>query len=311
MQKKCKRSVNSFKKSQNCLLFVPLMNQRKIYFYGSLCLALFATVMLLTNDKKNETFSELVKIALRDVGNKLLLANQDSTSLILPVQKIEESKYRLSFERELTIYPDTLVKIVQKSFQKANLPSHYQLEVKQCKDLEVAYSFLQNANVEKSIVPCNGRTIPQKCYTIEVRFLEKTTNSSNKIIWILLLSLSIISAFIFFSKKKKTKQLNSTNESFISLGKFQFFPDENKLMFETTEINLSKKEVELLSLFIENPNKIIKREELSKKVWEDHGVFVGRSLDTYISKLRKKLSEDESIKLTNVHGIGYVLEIKE
>ncbi len=293
------------------MLFAPLMNQRKIYFYGSLCLALIATVMLLTTDKKDEAFSELVKIALRDVGNKLLLADQDSTSLILPVQKIEESKFQLSFERELTIFPDTLVKVVQESFQKANLPSHYQLEVKQCKDLEVAYSFLQNANVEKSIVPCNGRTIPQKCYTIEVRFLEKTTNSSNKIIWIVLLSLVIIAAFVSFPKRKKIIQFDPTNENGISLGKFQFYPDENKLMVKAVEISLSKKEVELLTLFVANPNKIIKREELSKKVWEDHGVFVGRSLDTYISKLRKKLSDDESIKLTNVHGIGYVLEVKE
>ncbi|MDP2160177.1 MAG: winged helix-turn-helix domain-containing protein, partial [Flavobacterium sp.] len=237
--------------------------------------------------------------------------NQDSTSLILPVQKKEESKYQLSFERELTIYPDTLVKVVQESFQKANLPSHYQLEVKQCKDLEVAYSFLQNANVEKSIVPCNGRTIPQKCYTIEVRFLDKTATSGSKIIWIVFLSLGIIAAFLFFPKRKNSIQFDPTTENGIALGKFQFYPDENKLMVKAVEISLSKKEVELLTLFVDNPNKIIKREELSKRVWEDYGVFVGRSLDTYISKLRKKLSDDESIKLTNVHGIGYVLEVKE
>jgi len=293
------------------LLFVGLMNQRKIYFLGSLCLALIATVMLLTSDRKNDSFSELVKIALRDVGNKLLLADQDSTSLILPVHQVEASKYQLSFEKELTIYPDTLVKIVQQSFQKANLPSHYQIEVKQCKDLEVAYSFLKNANVEKDIIPCGGRNMPQKCYTIEVRFLEKTTTSSNKIIWIVLLSLGIIAAFVSFPKRKNNIQFDPTNENGIAFGKFQFYPDENKLMVKTVEISLSKKEVELLTLFVANPNKIIKREELSKKVWEDHGVFVGRSLDTYISKLRKKLSDDESIKLTNVHGIGYVLEIKD
>ena len=293
------------------MLFAELMNQRKIYFYGSVLIAIFAAIMVFTSSKKDETFSELVKIALRDVGNKLLLANQDSTSLILPIQKVEKSKYQLSFEKELTIYPDTLVKVVQESFQKANLPSHYQLEVKQCKDLEVAYSFLQNANVEKSIVPCSGRTIPQKCYTIEVRFLEKGEASTKKIIWIVLLSLSIIAAFIFFPKRKKTKQLHSTIENGIPLGKFLFYPEESKLLLTSNEISLSKKEVELLTLFVENPNKIIKREELSKKVWEDHGVFVGRSLDTYISKLRKKLSDDESIKLTNVHGIGYVLEVKD
>lgn len=153
--------------------------------------------------------------------------------------------------------------------------------------------------------------MPQKCYTIEVRFLEKVTTSNNKLFWIVLLIGSLILAFIFIPKRKKIKVPNPLNENSISLGKFKFYPEENKLMVEAIEISLSKKEVELLSLFIENPNKIIKREELSKKVWEDHGVFVGRSLDTYISKLRKKLSDDESIKLTNVHGIGYVLEVKD
>lgn len=56
-------------------------------------------------------------------------------------------------------------------------------------------------------------------------------------------------------------------------------------------------------------NTVVKRDELVKRVWEDQGVFVGRSLDTYISKLRKKLQEDDSIKITNIHGIGYKLEV--
>lgn len=292
------------------MLFAQLMNQRKIYFYGSLCLALLATLMLVVPDKKEETFSELVKIALRDVGNKLLLTNQDSTSLVLPVQKVEESKYQLSFQKELAINPDSLVAIIAQSFQKANLPSQYQIEVKQCEDLEVAYSFLKFANQEKSIIPCSGRFLPQKCYTIEVRFVEKTTTSSNRLIWIILLTGSIMMAFVFFFKRKKDKKPDSTNENSIPVGRFKFYPDENKLIVASTEIPLSKKEVELLTVFVAHPNKVIKREELSKKVWEDHGVFVGRSLDTYISKLRKKLSEDASIKLTNVHGIGYMLEVK-
>lgn len=65
----------------------------------------------------------------------------------------------------------------------------------------------------------------------------------------------------------------------------------------------------MLEIFVANPNQIIKREELTKKVWEDHGVFVSRSLDTYISKLRKKLKDDSSIQLINIHGVGYKLEV--
>jgi DNA-binding winged helix-turn-helix (wHTH) protein len=60
---------------------------------------------------------------------------------------------------------------------------------------------------------------------------------------------------------------------------------------------------------VAHPNQIIKRDELTKKVWEDNGVFVGRSLDTYISKLRKILKDDDSIRITNVHGVGYKLEV--
>lgn len=293
------------------MLFAQLMNQRKIYFYGSLCLAMLAIILLAVPDEKEDNFSELVKIALRDAGNKLLLTNQDSTSLILPVIKVDESKYQLSFQKALVINPDSLVEIVEKSFQKANLPSEYQIEVKQCEDLEVAYSFLKYANQEKSIIPCSGRFLPQKCYTIELRFLERQATSNTKLIWVLLLLGSVVLAVVFFPKRKKVKELHNSNKNSISIGKFQFYPDENKLIVEATEISLSKKEVELLTVFVANPNKIIKREELSKKVWEDHGVFVGRSLDTYISKLRKKLSEDDSIKLTNIHGIGYILEFKE
>lgn len=292
------------------MLFVELMNQRKIYLYGSFCIAILSAVMLLASQNKNEGYAALIKIALRDVGNKLLLINQDSRSLILPIQKVEGSRYQLSFQKELAINPDSLVAIIEQSFQKANLPSHYQIEVKQCEDLAVAYSYQKDKTEEKSIIPCRTRFLPQKCYILEVQFLEKTTTSTTKLIWILLLTGSSMVALVFLFKRKKGKRSISTNANSIPVGKFKFYPEENKLIVASTEIPLSKKEVELLTVFVAHPNKVIKREELSKKVWEDHGVFVGRSLDTYISKLRKKLSDDESIKLTNVHGIGYMLEVR-
>lgn len=295
------------------MLFAILMKLRKILIIGSFCVAVLAAIMLLIPNKKNENHTDLVKISLRDVGNQLLLSNQDSTSLILPIQRIEEFKYQLSFEKALSIHPDSLVVIVAESFKKTNLPTEYQIEVKQCEDDEVAYSYLKFPNEEKSVVPCSGRILPQKCYTIEVLFLEKITTSSFQVLWIFLLIFSLVVIVILLPKKRIEKQTETKliDENCISFGKFIFFPNENKLVIKTKEISLSKKEVELLTIFIANPNKIIKREELSKQVWEDQGVFVGRSLDTYISKLRKKLSDDETIKLTNIHGIGYNLEIKE
>lgn len=293
------------------MLFAQQMNLRKIYFYGSLLIVILSALLLVTAQNNQKVFTALTKIALRDAGNKLLLVNGDSTSLILPVKKIEQSKYQLTFEKELIIHPDSLVSIVEKSFKKANLPIRYQIEVNQCHDFEVAYSYQKSNAMTKDIIPCSGRILPRKCYFIEVQFLNVKTNTTHYY-WLALLILSLISAIYFFYKKDSEIQKikESHNENGIPIGKIQFYPSESKLLYNNTEISLSKKEVELLTLFVANPNKIIKREELSKKVWEDHGVFVGRSLDTYISKLRKKLNDDESIKLTNVHGIGYMLEVK-
>ena len=108
-------------------------------------------------------------------------------------------------------------------------------------------------------------------------------------------------------KKRRKKSIEEND--YTSLGSFHFYPEQNKLIKEAEEIPLSKKECELLAIFVAHPNQVIKREDLTKKVWEDNGVFVGRSLDTYISKLRKKLQTDDRIKITNVHGVGYKLEV--
>ena len=66
-----------------------------------------------------------------------------------------------------------------------------------------------------------------------------------------------------------------------------------------------------MAILVGHSNKVVKRDELIKRVWEDKGVIVGRSLDTYISKLRKKLQEDDGIRIVNVHGVGYKLEIEQ
>lgn len=285
------------------------MTRQRIYLYGGLAIAVFFIWMFSDSDKKNEAFSESVKIALRDVGNQLLLSNQDSTSLVLPVKALGKSKYKLSFQQQLSFLPNRLVSIVDSSFQKAALPKHYIVEVIQCTDREVAYSYEKSEEEDKSIVPCAGRLLPENCYTIEVRFDERPVSFFRSNMLFIILFLGIAGVFIIdFYKTKQAELIKGSKNNYTKIGSFHFYPDQNKLVKEAVEISLSKKECELLAIFIANPNQIIKRDELTKKVWEDHGVFVGRSLDTYISKLRKKLQEDDSIKITNVHGVGYKLD---
>jgi DNA-binding response OmpR family regulator len=67
----------------------------------------------------------------------------------------------------------------------------------------------------------------------------------------------------------------------------------------------------LLDLFCQNKNQLLPREEILEYVWGDEGVIVGRSVDVFVSRLRKKLKPDDNIKITSVHGVGYRLEIPE
>ncbi|WP_298417780.1 winged helix-turn-helix domain-containing protein [uncultured Kordia sp.] len=292
------------------MLFTAIMSKKRIYLYSVLILIGLLIWQFSKPTKAHKQFSEKVKIALRDAGNKLLLSKKDSTSLILPVKEIGNSKYELSFQSQLTFEPTTLVSIVENSFQKAALPGQYLVEVIQCADGEVGYSYQMTEFDETTIIPCRSRLLPENCYTVEVRFTEiKTayTNIATFLYGIIFLVFIVMDVFIL--RKKSVKATPETDETYAQLGSFQFYPDQNKLIKEATEISLSKKECELLKIFIANPNQIVTRDELTKKVWEDNGVIVGRSLDTYISKIRKKLKEDQDIKLTNVHGVGYKLEV--
>jgi DNA-binding winged helix-turn-helix (wHTH) protein len=249
-------------------------------------------------------------VALRDVGHKILLINQDSTSLVKPVLELENQKYQLSFQESVSIHPDSLVNIIKSSFQKSDLPKYYLTEVTQCKDGEVAYSYEMKEDVDKDIVPCGGRELHKDCYIVSVRFTQSinSKNSSLNYLFYMLIAAILALSFLLYNYRKKNSVKNN-NEDYASIGSFQFYPEQNKLVKQAEEISLSKKECELLAIFASQPNQIVKREDLMKQVWEDNGVIVGRSLDTYISKLRKKLQTDKSIKLTNVHGVGYKLEV--
>lgn len=259
-------------------------------------------------DDTIEPSSEITKISLRNTGHELLLSHKDSTSRVLPVLEIEPSiKYQISFEKELAFEPSNLVSIIDNNFLKAELPKKYIVEVIDCSINEVAYSYEMKYNKQKAIIPCAGRTLPKGCYKIEVQFLK---SSKISLPLYLLVFATIAIALIILFKRKKTSAIKSKNEdTFIRLGKFKFYSRESKLSIANEEIHLSKKECELLEIFTTHLNEVIKRDTLTKRIWEDNGVIVGRSLDTYVSKLRKKLNRDTSIKITNVHGVGYKLEV--
>jgi hypothetical protein len=103
--------------------------------------------------------------------------------------------------------------------------------------------------------------------------------------------------------------INESVAELTGLGKFQFDVKDQRLLLGSEVISLTDKECRILELLNNDFGELIPRETLMQKIWINEGVITGRSLDMFVSKLRKKLSSDPELRITNVHGKGYKLEI--
>ena len=256
-------------------------------------------------NKKNEIPEKHVEVVLRDIGHQLLLSAKDSSSRVLPVKKLNETTYQISFQNDFGFISDTLINLVQRTFQKNALANDYIVNLRNCKQNETVFAFEINSQTG-DLTPCRGRTLEVGCYVIEIELLKK-----NKFNFFLLLLLIIPLSFVGFYvkdkfRKKEEKESVIDNNDYLQLGNFKFYAGNNVLTIGDKSITLTDKETKALKIFAENINQIVEREKLMKEIWEDKGIVViSRNVDVLVSKLRKKLSDDNSIKFINVPGRGY------
>jgi len=259
--------------------------------------------------KKEEIPEKHLEVVLRDLGHQLLLSANDSTSRVLPVKKLNEKRYQISFQNDFAFISDTLINIVQRTFQKNAPATDYIVNLRNCKQNETVFAFEIN-NKKGDLTPCRGRKLEKSCYVIEIELLKA---GSFNFLWLLLLiiPLGLVGFYVKDKfRKKDEKESISDNSDYVQLGSFRFYTDNNVLKIENKSIELSEKETKALKIFAENINQIVEREKLMKEIWEDEGIVViSRNVDVLVSKLRKKLSDDPELRITNVHGKGYKLEL--
>lgn len=107
------------------------------------------------------------------------------------------------------------------------------------------------------------------------------------------------------------QSIHLNNGSVFALGKYTFDSSNHELRIDNRRIGLTTKEVELLRVLYSHKNQLITREKTLKTVWGSDNYFIGRSMDVFITKLRKYLKDDPDISIVNVHGTGFRLEVKE
>ncbi|MFY0651625.1 MAG: response regulator transcription factor [Cyclobacteriaceae bacterium] len=111
---------------------------------------------------------------------------------------------------------------------------------------------------------------------------------------------------VFMKRSVKAKE-----STVWQIGEYSFNSDEISLKHQDQSIQLTRRESEILLFLCKNKNAVVKREEILMKIWGDDDYFKGRSLDVFISKLRKYLSNDPKVDIANYHGIGFKLEVNQ
>ncbi len=290
-----------------------LVNNRK-YFLGSILLLSISLILLAFNFTETDDFNLARReILIRKIGHELLLQSGDSVSRVLPLNKISQYEYQIRFEQEMSILPDSLVNISQRILTKDKAIADYVVNVLNCDKSLIAYGYAIANNQKDDIVSCNGRKLPSACYVINIKFKQTVMITAKNGMLLGGLSVFAFVGFMFLGSVKQRKALplltETQDDNVFQLGSVLFDAKNRKLILNDITTDLTGTETRVLRIFALTPNESIERSRLQKEIWEDEGVIVGRSLDMFISKLRKKLELDANIKIVVIRGKGYKLEI--
>ncbi len=108
---------------------------------------------------------------------------------------------------------------------------------------------------------------------------------------------------------KRTQRIQPKKEELYRIGEYEFDSINHKLLFRETEQRLTEKETVLIQYLYEHKNTMVKRDDLLKDVWGNDDFFSGRSMDVFISRLRKYFKQDSSIAIESVRGVGLTFKV--
>ena len=111
--------------------------------------------------------------------------------------------------------------------------------------------------------------------------------------------------------KRVNIKVDEKEQTNYALGIFVFDTENQILVTKDLVKTLTKKEVQILKLLFKYKNQVVSREVILNAVWGQNDYFVGRSLDVFITKLRKYLREEPKILISNIHGVGFKFELSE
>lgn len=270
--------------------------------------------------------AQKVNLALRRTVHHLLLEKKDSTSRISPVSQLNDSTFQIRLERPFDY--DRLPVLLQQSLDIHQIKGNYDVAVLNCRNDELQLGYNHLDLTQNNEVPCGGRDQKEGCHRLLLTFAASATTEQVPFPWwpwaIGLLALS--GAYVAWQRaalakmagvigtegpsgeQGKTIEAPATGHQLVVGNLFVDLGNQSVRISGVTHA-LTYREAKLLYLFVRHPNQVLERDFILKSVWEDEGIIVGRSVDVFVSRLRKLLQPDPTVRLVAVHGVGYRLEV--
>lgn len=290
----------------------PTLVKSGLFMAVALTGLLFAWFAFRTDHTVNEQFAEKVNLALRRTAHHLLLESGDSTSRIAPVQTMGKGVFLMRLERPFNY--DHLPALLQESFHLHDIRARYDVAILDCSSGNLQLGYNVQDLLTPGGVPCGGREQANGCYNLQVTFTNPQISPGQAIGWILAAGFFVgVFYYGLWRAPKKDKAVISPTGSSeplrLNFGGSTLDLTNQLLLTGAVRHPLTYRETKLLQLFVNHRNQLLERDFILQSVWQEDGIIVGRSVDVFVSRLRKMLRDDPTVRIVTQHGVGYRLEI--
>ena len=251
-----------------------------------------------------------VNLALRRTGHGLLASMGNDTSRVPVIKKLDAQTFLLELNQAF-VY-DSLPAILQASLALHQLPNTYDVALLDCQTREVQLGYHSFDYLKDGVVPCKGRQQNTGCYALKITFALPPKSFATLWACVALAGVLGVGWGAWQYRQQKVVQKmpqKSINLPRITIGRSSLELTNLLLHVDEDTHTLTYREAKLLQLFAKYPNQVLERDFILQAVWGDEGVTVGRSVDVFVSRLRKLLHADTTLKIAAVHGVGYRFEV--